>query len=153
MMSDPATNLSAAPPIIGGASRRPAWRWVWLAAGGLLGVVLALLFRFDPAHHAFYPFCVFHRMTGLQCPGCGGLRAVHHLLHGEIWTAFRYNELVVLGAPWAAWLIVRRWRHGPGPRKMSPRQQARWGWIAVAVLIGFWIVRNLPLEMFKLPAG
>ena len=139
------------PPII--AARRRTWRWVWLAVGGVFGVVFVLLFLFNPARHSFYPFCAFHRMTGLQCPGCGGLRAVHHLLHGEVWTAFRFNPLVVLAVPFAVWFLAWHWRRGPQSESVSHRRQARWGWVAFVVLMVFWIVRNLPLEMFRLPAG
>ena len=38
----------------------------------------------------------FHAMTGLWCPGCGGLRAVHDLTHGHLVTALHENALVVL---------------------------------------------------------
>lgn len=139
-----------APPVLVAPPR--VGRWIWLALGFALLAVLAVLFSFNPAHHSFYPFCAFHRVTGWQCPGCGGLRAVHHLLHGEVVTAFRFNQLVVLAAPFAVWFAVRRWLRGPRLGENSLRAQARWAWIALAVLIVFWIVRNLPLEIFRLPA-
>ena len=139
-----------APPVLVAPSL--AGRWIWLALGAALLAMLAVLFSFNPAHHSFYPFCAFHRVTGWQCPGCGGLRAVHHLLHGEVLTAFRFNQLVVLAAPIAAWFAVRRLTRGPGAGKIALRAQARWAWTALAVLVLFWIVRNLPLEFFRLPA-
>ena len=139
-----------APPVL--AARRPGWRRFWFALLVALLAALVVLFWFNPARHSFYPFCAFHRMTGLQCPGCGGLRAAHHLLHGEVVTAFRFNQLVVLAAPLAAWFGLRRLRCGPRAEKISHRAQARWAWAAFAVLVLFWIVRNLPLELFRLPS-
>jgi len=129
----------------------------WLRWGGAvlavaLLVALVLLFRFNPSQHTFYPVCVFHRITGWQCPGCGGLRAVHHLLHGDLIMAFRFNPLFVLALPVAAWLGIRRLWRGARATPTSHRAQARWAWTALAILIVFWIVRNLPLEIFKLPA-
>src|ERR1035437_4948003 len=41
----------------------------------------AVLFFFDPAKHGFYPICLFHSLTGLNCPGCGATRAAYQLLH------------------------------------------------------------------------
>jgi hypothetical protein len=127
--------------------------WLWLAGAGVLAVLLLVLFLFDPAHHAFYPVCMFHRVTGLQCPGCGGLRAAHHLLHGEVLTAFRYNPLVVLAAPVAALLLARRWWQRPRTGAPPLRAHARWAWGLLTLLLVFWVVRNLPLECFKLPAS
>jgi hypothetical protein len=58
-----------------------------LAAATLLA--LALLWRFEPQGQIFFPRCTFHQVTGLLCPGCGGLRATHALLHGELLAAWR----------------------------------------------------------------
>ena len=45
----------------------------WAAAG----YFLKLEFNLPP--------CLFHRLTGLYCPGCGGTRAVRLLFTGHIW--------------------------------------------------------------------
>src|SRR5437764_764257 len=74
----------------------------WLMAGALLGAgVLAclILFYFPPEKTPIYPRCMLYTLTGLQCPGCGGLRAAHHLLHGHIRTAFHYNPLLFVLLP------------------------------------------------------
>jgi len=68
-----------------------------LALGAAAGAIaVAILYLFPPDQHAFYPRCIFYRITGAQCPGCGGLRAVHHLLHGHLVNAWHYNAIVVL---------------------------------------------------------
>lgn len=152
-MSTPTPTVSETPPVLGG-SAGPRWRhWLWLTLSVVFLAALAVLFWFNPAQHSFYPFCTFYRVTGMQCPGCGGLRAAHHLLHGEVVTAFRFNQLVVLILPIAAWFALRRVLRGPRPGKISHRAQTRWAWGALAVLVVFWVVRNLPLEFFRLPGG
>lgn len=35
--------------------------------------------------------CVFYKITGIQCPGCGNTRAVLSLVRGDIKAAFEYN--------------------------------------------------------------
>ena len=148
-MSEPNAD---SPPVLPEAkgSRWPRWGWLILAL--TLVPALALLFGFNPAHHGFYPFCVFYRFTGLQCPGCGGLRAVHHLLHGDVATAFRFNPLFVSALPVAAGFGVRRMILGSNAKPIPHRTQARLAWIAFVILLVFWVVRNLPLEIFKLPS-
>ena len=148
---DPAVSDSSAPPKLTSATAARWWRWGWIALVIVSVPTLAVLFGFNPSHHGFYPFCAFHRMTGMQCPGCGGLRAVHHLLHGEVITAFRFNPLFVLALPVAAVMGVRRLLRGPGAQPLSHRAKAHWGWAAFVILVVFWIVRNLPLEIFRLP--
>lgn len=138
------------PPVIEG--KGSSWRWLWALPVVLVAVILGLLFSYNPAHHSFYPFCMFYRVTGWQCPGCGGLRATHHLLHGEVWTAFRFNPLVVLAVPLLLWWAVRRIKRGSAAKRFSARVQVRWGWMILAGLIVFWIVRNLPFEIFRLPS-
>ena len=39
--------------------------------------------------------CLFHRLTGLYCPGCGGKRAVYLLFHGHPLLSLWYHPLVV----------------------------------------------------------
>jgi len=116
----------------------------------LLAVVLALsglvLFWFDPSRHAFYPQCLFHRSTGLLCPGCGSLRALHQLLHGHLATAFHSNALLVLSLPllgwWGVGCLLRKARHQPVTPSIAPV----WLWTALVVVVVFGVLRNLPLD-------
>jgi hypothetical protein len=39
------------------------------------------------------PICPWRTLLGLQCPGCGGTRAIAALLHGDVIEAFRHNAL------------------------------------------------------------
>ena len=65
----------------------------------LLGIgaiaVLALLCFFDPSTSAIFPPCPTNALTKLHCPGCGTLRAMHALLHGDVKEALSQNILAV----------------------------------------------------------
>ena len=51
----------------------------------IAGVTVIVLFYtiFDP-ELPWMPKCVFHALTGWDCPGCGSQRAIHALLHGRV---------------------------------------------------------------------
>src|SRR5512138_2851634 len=100
---------------------------VWLLPAIIACFVIAggaILFFFNPAHSSFYPFCLFYKTTGLLCPGCGGLRATHQLLHGHVPEALHLNALFVLGIPLSLFVVTRLWvakRHGqPRPLLVKP---------------------------------
>ena len=73
-----------------------------LFAGVVLGMAAlgagAVVFFFNPATHGFYPVCMFHQLTGLNCPGCGGTRSAYALLHGNFALALKDNALFVVAA-------------------------------------------------------
>lgn len=94
----------------------------------------------------FHMPCIFHALTGLYCPGCGGTRAVKYLLQGQIGMSIRYHPIVVYAVLAAAaemitWLLSRLFRN---PRFFLGRgeQLAYLGAVIVAVN---WIVKNVCL--------
>ena len=105
-------------------------------------VCAALLYCIDPAKGGVFPPCPFHAATGYYCPGCGSLRAVHRLLHGNLAAAFRMNPLLVASLPVLGLLwIFPNW------------QRKRWvPWFALALVVGYGILRNLPVWPFTLLA-
>ena len=123
-----------------GAGRSNWFVW-WILAGA---VGAGVLFLCDPAQYGFYPFCLFHRTTGLLCPGCGATRALHQLLHGHWLEAFRMNALLVTALPFiGVWAIrhgLRKYRGEP----ISVRFRPVWFWSALAVAMLFGVLRNLP---------
>lgn len=120
-----------------------------LLAIGLIGAVaisVVVLWTIDFTRWHI-PICAFHAITGYLCPTCGGLRAMHALLHGRLAEAWSYNALVVLLVPWAAYglLLVtltalfgdRTW---PGRWLYHPVIFV----ILASVALIFGILRNLP---------
>ncbi len=112
---------------------------------GVLGAGLLLFYLFDPATSGGFWVCPFHRLTGLYCPGCGGQRALHELLHGHFAAALRLNPFAVLvflplaGYAYAAYAL--RVLGGVRVPGVAPR-----GWQVMALLAAmalFGILRNI----------
>ena len=117
---------------------------LWIGAGLIGGAALLVLFWFDPARVPIYPQCVFHQMTGLDCPGCGGLRCVHALLHGNVTGAIRFNAFFVLCLPVLGLLALDAlWRKFERRPARKIRSVWIWGFFAAYILFG--IVRDLPV--------
>lgn len=76
---------------------------IWIMAG--IGLLL-FYFLFDPMESRWMPQCVFHRLTGLQCMGCGAQRMLHCLLHGEIIEAMKANLFLFLLLPVIFFLVL-----------------------------------------------
>ena len=105
----------------------------------------AVIFLFNPAHHTFYPRCLLKALTGLNCPGCGGLRATHQLLHGHVREAVKLNALFVLSLPIVTFFIARggmeRWTGRKWPRLFSTGTAL---WLGAAIVIAYGVLRNFP---------
>ena len=129
----------ASPRRTRGALRVPVlWLGAALAATALVAAV-------DPNEPGHYPTCPLLAVTGLYCPGCGTLRAVHALAHGDVSTALARNPLAVLAVPVGVWLWLRwarvRWGVSGSARTPTPAW-VQWG--AAALVVAFGIVRNVP---------
>ncbi len=123
-----------------------------LLTAALVAIVLYTRNRNPTAGHVFPP-CMFHTATGLHCPGCGGTRMMHHLLNGHISAAFRHNQLTFLLLPFILYGAVseaRRFITGKGLPYARLHPKAIW--ILFAVLVIYWILRNIPVYPFTLLA-
>ncbi len=132
---------------------RAGSRWTaTLAALSVLLPLALLLRRTDLAEPPLWlPRCAFHAVTGWHCPGCGNTRAAHALLHGDVVEALRQNALFVVALPFLAFLAWRSWMAWVYPGRLRPlRFQWRQGHTttAVAILLAYWVVRNLPWQPF-----
>lgn len=129
-------------------------RWA-VGAGLAFGAVLIgyLLLAHGP-HASFWPKCLFHQYTGLHCAGCGMTRAAHACLQGDLALAFRHNpvvmSLLLLGLLAAGWELLARWSGKPLP--LRPRFSVRGLCWIVALLLIFWVLRNIPAWPFTLLA-
>src|SRR5271166_1474676 len=132
-------------------SRWPAAMFVATFAAFAVGVVLLELF--DPATSGIFPPCPFRYLTGWYCPGCGSLRAIHQLLHGNLREAWAMNPLTVVLLPFLTYgLASSALFELRGQALPQPFLRASWIRALCAVIILFGIARNLPMHPFDLLA-
>ncbi len=123
----------------------------WIAGLTAAGGAAVILFFCDPVRVPVYPQCVFHQVTGLDCPGCGSLRALHALLHGQVVVALHFNAFLVLTLLLGAGLgIIFTWKKMRA--EPVPTFRPAWLWMYLAALVVFGIVRNVPGSWLAIPA-
>jgi len=126
-------------------SRRLMAATIWLvSAGGA-----AYLFVFEPGRTGIFPTCPFRTLTGWNCPGCGTTRGLHQLLHGHVVAAFELNPLMFFLLPVLGYFLIAYTRFAltghPMPQiNFSPK----YGWIATALILCFWVFRNTSVYPF-----
>ena len=121
----------------------------------ILGLVVlgggAILYFFNPSTHGFYPICLFHQLTGLNCPGCGGTRSAYALLHGNFALALKDNALFIAVLAAAVgrgiWFAAKHFRRQPVGNVLPTKSL----WVLFTVAVIFTVLRNLPAFAFLSP--
>lgn len=116
-----------------------------LATAAATATAVTYVALVDPNEPGHYPLCPFRSLTGYYCPGCGSLRMIHAAAHGHLGEAFGHNPLAfamlpALGYAWARWAVAAA--RGRRPRFARFRPWMVWAFIALVLV--FWLVRNLP---------
>jgi hypothetical protein len=146
------TDLGAIKPLLPGtrdAVRRATAPVAVLAAGC---TALAVVATRNPEQPGHYPVCPFHSLTGLWCPGCGSLRTIHALSHGDVSTALHRNVITIAALPFLALSWMHWLRRAAGGRTRSPRTApAAVLWSVLLLVVAFGVVRNLPFGQWLAP--
>jgi hypothetical protein len=118
-------------------------------------IFLAVIVLTITAYYFYYPSlgflpnmqCLLNKTTGLYCPGCGGQRAFHAILHGDIVAAAQNNLLIFLVLPLTGLKLIEELTN----KKIFPPIFYSRNIILPILLfvILFAISRNIPVEPFK----
>jgi hypothetical protein len=117
---------------------------------GILVFASMILYAYDPATASLYPDSPFRELTGLYCPGCGTLRGLHQILHGNVKAAFALNPLMVACLPFVFWYYIK-YAIEILAKKQVPKFfiPSKWIWFFLYFIIAYGILRNIPLTPFS----
>ena len=133
----------------------PRWRRIALPAAvvGTLATATVALHLRDPHVQGTWGICPTKAVLGIECPGCGGLRAVNDLTNLQLVDAISSNLAFVAAIPVLAYVFARwsmgRWRGqawDPSERAMNLS-----GLTLVVVLTVFTVLRNVPAGAWLAP--
>lgn len=96
------------------------------------------------------PVCPTKALLGIDCPGCGSLRMVYSLLHGNLLAAARFNALGLAAVALLAWAYFS-WTYGRlVGRRIRSWQHRRWAAaVTLSLVLAWFVVRNIPFAPFS----
>jgi Protein of unknown function (DUF2752) len=96
------------------------------------------------------PVCPTKALLGIDCPGCGSLRMLYSLMHGNVMAAARYNALGLAAVVLLMWAYLA-WAYGRATgRRVRSWQHRRWSAAVTLALVAAWfVVRNIPFAPFS----
>lgn len=121
---------------------------------GLLGLALAggLYYLFIRLTGWWIP-CVFQKLTGLACPGCGMTHFCSEAARLDLAGAAGENLAVALLIPvWAVFLIASLFRKDRSRRLTETAAFNVLAWGSIGILLIFGVLRNLKGFEFLLPS-
>ena len=116
----------------------------------LVFIGCVVVYLAPPDENSYYPRCTFHLLTGMHCPGCGGTRMMHALLHGEVIQAAAYNLYFLVALPFVVWWgVYGVWATFKGKMFNGPRYRPVLYSLMWISLLAFAILRNVDIWPFN----
>lgn len=118
--------------------------WCILAA---VTIIAILLKSADISLTDWIKPCMFHRITGFYCPGCGGTRAITAFFHGDWLSSFFYHPIVCYTAAVGSCFMISQTVEKLSNGKLSVGMHYRncYLWIALAITLLHFAVSNIRL--------
>lgn len=115
----------------------------------LSGVIALFYFKVFPNEIGFILRCPLYDTTGVYCPGCGSQRAIHNLVHGNFLAALKQNIMLILGGLALLYhygIVLSNSIFKTNFKSILNNKKVLL--IALAILLLFWILRNIPYYPF-----
>ncbi|OBH71138.1 hypothetical protein A5684_21640 [Mycobacterium intracellulare] len=95
------------------------------------------------------PVCPTKALLGIDCPGCGSLRMLYSLMHGNVLAAARFNALGLAAVVLLVWAYLA-WTYGHVVgRRVRSWQHRRWAAaVTLSLVLAWFVVRNIPFAPF-----
>lgn len=121
-----------------------------LVVGASATLMCAAIWVGDPTTpNGPLPVCPTKALLGIDCPGCGSLRMLYSLMHGNVLTAARFNALGLAAVVLLVWAYLA-WTYGHVVgRRVRSWQHRRWAAaVTLSLVLAWFVVRNIPFAPF-----
>ena len=90
-----------------------------------------------------FVICITKAITDYDCPGCGGQRAFHELLHGNLIEAARLNLFIYFFAPLLLFIFLKVTLKPFGINLPDIILSTKWLVVILILMLVFTILRNV----------
>lgn len=130
-------------------SARLRWGAPLVVAASSTAVCAAIWVGDPTTPHGPLPVCPTKALLGIDCPGCGSLRMLYSLMHGDVAAAARFNALGLVAVVLLVWAYFAWTSARVGGRRLRSWQHQRWApLITMALVLAWFVVRNIPVAPF-----
>ena len=103
-----------------------------------------LYYKIYNIYHIGIP-CIFYKLTGLYCPGCGITRAFFSLMQLDFKRAIHNNLLIIIVVPFLLYYLIIKLKNWITFKKIDNIYPNFLWYILVAITIIFGILRNFSI--------
>ncbi len=112
---------------------------------------ISIIFLYLNHKFSFFIPCIFHKITGFWCPGCGITRMLISILKLDFYQAFRYNPLLFTLLPFFSIYGVAYYINWLENRQLNLPKII---WIILLIIVIFFmILRNIPMFSYLAPTA
>ena len=110
----------------------------------IAAVSILILYLFNPAVYTYYPTCYLYSLTGKLCPGCGGMRGFHQLVHGNIIEAAKFNLLLFIILPVIFYYLLSQLKFLITKKYLPTIHYPNFlNFLIPVIILAYWILRNI----------
>lgn len=120
------------------------YRYLFIIGIIVISLIVLILLKYNnPESTNMFPPCIFYKLTGIKCAGCGLTRAVHSLLNLEFNKAFVLNPLVYVYIIYLIYMGVRYIFLKRKLEKVTLDNYKYSLYVLLIMTISFMIIRNI----------
>lgn len=124
---------------------------LYLCGWMLAPVLLVLCMCFSAMESDSAPGCIFYRLFGAYCPGCGGTRAIKAFCSGRVLTALWYHPLVPYAViVYLLFMISHTWERLKLPYIKGMKYRDLYAYVAIGILVVNFVLKNILVIFFKI---
>ncbi|NNG96403.1 DUF2752 domain-containing protein [Gordonia araii NBRC 100433] len=120
-----------------------------VVVAGAAAVGAAVWFGDPTTPGGHLPTCPTKSLLGIVCPGCGAMRMIYSVMHGDLGAAVAYNAVGLVALVLLIWSFAAYCARLWTGRRWRTWQHFRYSSMTILVVVLVWfVIRNIPIAPF-----
>lgn len=127
---------------------------IFLVSASALLMLLFMLKYYPVNHYDIYPPCVWYKLTGTYCPGCGTGRGLCSMCNGDILGLAKNNIFTFICLPALGYTFVSKFTETVARYRLAFISFSKIELqIIAALIVLYWILRNFIPALAPIPVN